>query len=311
MTDLAPPTPPFWQPAEARKQLWRTLLGVVVIAGVYLGVSTGVIFGLAAALGLTAWQVAEASTPQTAAVFFLTFLGFYAGLALVLPVLHRRGPASLFGPSRSLNLRYYALGTLAALAIAAALYLLLGIEHLVLPAGTSPPLIRNFALSPWLIWLVPALALIFMQTLAEELVFRGYLLQQLRARFRSPFIWAVLPALAFGLLHFDAATYGRLNAAAYVLNAAVLGALAAFITIRTGNLAAAAGVHFGNNAMMVLFGLEGSLDGFSLFTVALDFKSGYTTYSILTQTAVMVLAFWAWWRWMNRHRPIANGDDDL
>ncbi len=46
------------------------------------------------------------------------------------------------------------------------------------------------------------------QTGAEELVFRGYLQQQLAARFASPLIWMVLPALIFGAVHYDPATAG-------------------------------------------------------------------------------------------------------
>ena len=178
------------------------------------------------------------------------------------------------------------------------------------PGWNSPPFRGiNARLRPtgeWLIGLLPALALILMQVAAEEVAFRGYLLQQLRARFRSPLVWAVLPALVFGALHFDPATYGLVNALAYVANATAMGTLAAFVTIRTGNLGAAIGLHFGNNASMVLFGLEGELSGFSLYGVAMDPASGYATYSILAQTVAALLLFAAWWRWMNRHRPIAN-----
>ena len=83
---------------------------------------------------------------------------------------------------------------------------LMAVEHLVLPAGVSPEVARLRPTGEWLIGLIPALALILMQVAAEEVAFRGYLLQQLRARFRSPLVWAVLPALVFGALHFDPAT---------------------------------------------------------------------------------------------------------
>lgn len=301
--------PPFWQPAETRKQLWRTALGTLLVAVIFVAFTAGLVFGGARFLGLPEWMLGAPTTPLTTAVYFLTFLGFHIGLVIVLPLLHRRGYTSLFGPSRRLNARHFFLGTAATLALAAALYSLLALEHLLLPEGMSPPITQGLALGTWAIWLVPALVLIFIQTLAEEALFRGYLLQQLRARFRSPLVWALLPSLAFGVLHYDPITYGTVNAAAYVLNATVIGTLAAFVTLRTGNLAAAAGLHFGNNATIVLFGLNGSLDGFSLFTLTLDFKSGYTTYSILTQTVAMVVTFGLWWRWMNRNRPIANGAD--
>jgi membrane protease YdiL (CAAX protease family) len=303
--------PPFWQPAEDRPQFWRTALGLALVVALWIAASIAVVFGAARLLGRPAAEVAAANTFATASAYFLTFLGFHIGLALVLPLLHRRGYTSLFGPARRLTLRHYARGAGVTLGLAAALYGLMGLERLVLPAGVSPPLQLHQPPLAWLAVVIPALALIAMQTLAEEALFRGYLLQQLRARFRSPLIWAVLPSLAFGALHYDAATYGAINASAYVLNAAVLGTLAAFITLRTGNLAAAAGLHFGNNAALVAVGLKGNMAGFSLFVVELDLKSGYTTYSILTQTAVLALAFGLWWRWMARHRPIANAGRGL
>ena len=39
----------------------------------------------------------------------------------------------------------------------------------------------KFSVSTWLIWLLPALLAIFIQTFAEELIFRGYLQQKLTA----------------------------------------------------------------------------------------------------------------------------------
>ena len=59
---------------------------------------------------------------------------------------------------------------------------------------------------------------------------------------------------------------------------------------------------------VVIFGMETQLSGFSLFGVAMDPTSGYATYSLVIQTLVALAVFALWWRWMNRHRPIANRD---
>ncbi len=298
--------PPFWQPALPRVQLWRTALGFVIVMTIWLAASFVLVLGGAWLLGQPPGLVAQGNTWAAAAVFFAGFLGFHLGLALVLPVLHRRGYTSLFGPTRRLNLRHMALGAGVMLGLAAVLYALMGLEHLLLPEDAAPPLRQVAPLWPWLAGLLPALALIFVQVFAEEALFRGYLLQQLRARFRSALVWGVAPSLVFGLLHFQPGVYGMANALAYVLNATVMGTLAAFITLRTGNLGAAVGLHFGNNAALALIGISGSLEGFSLFVAEVPLASGYMTYSILTQTLVTALVFLAWWRWMNRHRPIAN-----
>lgn len=298
--------PEFWQPALPRAQLWRTALGLFLVVVIWVAVSFGLIAGLAPLLGGLDRSPFGNDDSTTTAVNFLTFAGIHLGLIVALPLLHRRGYRTLFGSSGRLDATHFLWGAAVTLGVAAVLYALLALEHLVLPEDVPPQVVSNLALSSWLAWLLPALALIFMQVLAEEALFRGYLLQQLHARFTTPLAWAVLPAFAFGALHFDPGTYGLVNAAAYVLNATVLGVLAALITTRTGNLAAATGLHFGNNVVIVAVGIEGPLDGFSLFTLALDHSGGYTTYSILTQTAAMLLVYLLWRGWMNRKRPIAN-----
>lgn len=288
------PAAPFWQPAEAHPQLWRTILGFVLVMAIWFAVTYGVLALGSALTGRTVGRLSRGADFTSAAVLFLTFLGFHIGLALVLPLLHRRSYTSLFGPQKRLTLRHLATGTAVTLSIALALAAFMRVEPLFLPAAILPEIARAQPLLPWLTILPAALVLIFLQSLGEELVFRGYLLQQLHARFRSPMIWAVLPALGFGLLHYDATTYGPVNAALYVLNAAVSGTFAAFVTARTGNLAAAAGLHFGNNASMTILGIKGNFEGFALFTVQMDPTGPYTSWSILTQTAALSLAFVVW-----------------
>ena len=298
--------PTFWTPAADRPQLWRTALGSAITVLVWVAVAFGLIWLGGWVSGLPGELVMDTTRWTGAAMFFLTFLGLHLGLAVALPLLHRRGYASLFGPDRRLDLVHFRNGILVVLAMSAGLHALLAVEHLVLPADVPPEVERLRPTDDWLIGLVPALALVLLQVSAEEVAFRGYLLQQLRARFRSPLIWAVLPALVFGALHFDPVTYGLLNATAYVVNAATMGTLAAFVTMRTGNLGAAIGLHFANNAGITVFGLEAQLSGFSLYGVAMDPASGYALYSMVAQTLAAVAIFAAWWRWMNRHRPIAN-----
>lgn len=296
----------FWTPALPKVQIWRTVLGFAVLIGLYF-VATFAVFEIGAALiSSRPSQMLGGNTPASAAVFFATFVGFHIGLLIVLPLLHGRRYASLFGPAGRLNLRHFALGFAVTMALAMFLYAMTFVERIFI-ADEYEPVIRQIRpVGAWLVWLLPALALIFFQTFAEEALFRGYLLQQLRGRFASPLIWAVLPSLVFGGLHFDAATYGTLNALAYVVNTTTTGILLCLITMRTGNLAAAAGLHFGNNAALILVGIDGNLDGFSLFVVGMQLESGYTAWSILSQTGVTLVLFALWWRWMNRRDKIAK-----
>ncbi|MEJ2000730.1 MAG: type II CAAX endopeptidase family protein [Maritimibacter sp.] len=298
--------PPFWQPAEDRKQLWRTILGLFLVMFIWVLATFAISFAAVSFLPVPPDEVANGSSQIGAFAMFSTFFGFHIGLAIVLPLLHKRSYFSLFGPDRQLNGKHFRRGVLATLAVFVLITLISLLEPAFLPSGMSPPAELNQPLQSWAIGVIPALFLVFMQSLAEELVFRGYLLQQLHARFRSPLLWAVLPALIFGALHFDPFTFGMMNATATVLNAALVGTLAAFITVRTGNIGAAVGLHFGNNASVVLLGQADHLSGFSLFTVEMDPTGSYMTYSLIMSSLVMFVAFMLWWRWMARHRPIAN-----
>jgi membrane protease YdiL (CAAX protease family) len=48
-----------------------------------------------------------------------------------------------------------------------------------------------------------ALVGVLIQTGAEEVLFRGYMQQQLAARFSSPILWMVLPSAIFAALHYQ------------------------------------------------------------------------------------------------------------
>lgn len=119
-------------------------------------------------------------------------------------------------------------------------------------------------------WLPVMLPLLLVQIAAEELIFRGYLLQQLAARSRSPWVWMVAPSVLFGALHYSPAEFGPM-ALWPALWAMGFGCLAADLTARTGNLGAALALHFTNNlSSMILVGLYGQLDGLALYTIVIN-----------------------------------------
>ena len=151
------------------------------------------------------------------------------------------------------------------------LLLLLLPPLLLLPLSWSDPAVQgNLGFGAWLGWLPFALVGLFIQTATEELIFRGYLQQHLAARFRSRWVWMVIPSLLFGLSHYSGPQYGAL-AWVVVLWTGVFGLAAADLTARTGNLGAAIALHFANNfAAVLLIGMVGNLDGLALYTVAID-----------------------------------------
>ena len=70
------------------------------------------------------------------------------------------------------------------------------------PYGFGGSATWNLPFGRWLVLLPLSLSAIIVQCAAEEIVFRGYLQQQLAARFRHPAIWIGLPSVLFALGHY-------------------------------------------------------------------------------------------------------------
>lgn len=232
-------------PARFFPQVWRLIAGIGLVAVVYLGLNTlalaavGLRSGAEAVDTLLA-RLAVASTPATALILLASFLPMALGVGLACRLLHRRPALSLMGPARRI-LPDFLRGAGAVLAVYLPVLGLWGLVH------DSQP---NLPPGLWLALLPLSLGGIAIQTLAEELLFRGYLVQQLAARFARAAIWAGVPALAFAALHFDPGRMG--DAAPLAVAVALLFAVMAIdLTRITGGLGAAWGAHFAINAVAI------------------------------------------------------------
>lgn len=252
----------FIDRARASNQFWRILLGAFVIVLIYGLWLAGLILFLNQRYGpLLGNTIRDAMfrgrTPGMALLGLFSFFGLALGPIAAVRLVHRRPAGTLFGPAAQVirDFRHAATGVLA-----------LNMIFFALALGDDS---LRFGQSPGVFFLhLPlAFACLLIQTGAEELVFRGYLLQQLAARFRAPQIWMLVPTLLFALGHYAPDLSG--SAAPYVTVWAILfGLLAADLTARTGSLGAAWGFHFANNAIaMLLINSEGSFSGLSLWVV--------------------------------------------
>ena len=278
----------FVAPARQRPELWRLGLGCVLAIAVYFA-GIAVIFGAAYLIAgpeksatLMA-SLAKAETPAATLILFLTFAGMALGPILAARVMHKRGAGTLFGRT-PVVLRHFVL----AVAVAGAIYGVTVGGWFVMFDATP-----GLDLSVWLAFLPLTLAGLLLQTGAEELVFRGYLQQQLAARFRSPVMWMILPAVIFGLVHYDPLTAGD-NLWLIIASVTLFALVAADLTVVTGSLGAAWGFHFVNNFFAVGFiAVEGTLPGLALFVTpyAAD-DTGILRLLILADLATMAIA-WA------------------
>ncbi|MEL6450568.1 MAG: CPBP family intramembrane glutamic endopeptidase [Pseudomonadota bacterium] len=254
----------FVAPARAAPQLWRLFLGLILAAGIFLALSQmifGTLFSLMPPETARA-IVADGQTGQTAGgllilLFQLGLMAVAAGLVVIM--VHKRRPLSLFGPL-GLAVRQFTV-------VLIAMVLLTFVLWLLPPYDFGEPLERNMALGRWLLLLPIALFAVLIQSGAEEVFFRGYIQQQLAARFRSPLIWAVVPAVLFGLGHYLPESAGS-NAWTIALWATVFGILMADLTARAGTLGPAMAVHFANNVSAILLtSVADEMSGLALYVL--------------------------------------------
>ncbi len=253
---------PLVDPARRSATLWRLLLGILMMTAVFLALS--LIYGWLCTQFLppSTWGedgrgIEEATTPGGALVNLYAFGMLILALAVVLPIVHKRGVATLIGPAgravrQGGRVLIYMLGV----------YIAASLVQLIDPIPLEPGL----ALALWLP-LVPLILLgLLIQTGAEELLFRGYLQSQLAARFRHPVAWMVIPSIIFGMLHYQP---GLMGDAAWVIViwATLFGLVAADLTARSGTLGPAIALHLFNNfSAIALAAPTGYFDGLALAT---------------------------------------------
>lgn len=247
--------------AEGRNSVPRILIGTVLILLIWM---IGTLALMVA--GGYAWTRGWLPGPEPAenASLLIGFMQTCAGFAvmvltigtiwpatwLAMRLLHKRPVRTLFGPQERLDWSDFARAAIAALVAAGVLSLL--------NVAFDPTMERSsLSLASWLSLLLPMTALILVQTSAEEILFRGYLLQNLAHRFRSPWVWAALPALIFAMAHWSPGAQTWMNGAV-LLSIVLFASLASWLVWRTGNLGAAMGFHFGNNIVALLFATSGT-----------------------------------------------------
>lgn len=278
----------FIAPARHYPEIWCILVGFTVAITVYLlpilliFTGIGLLFPGLVYEVRTALQAAD--TPGSMFVLLATFL--FMGLGAVAAAgIHRRGLASLIGPFRPACRQFSRT--------------ILGVAGIFLASGVVVSLfmsddpIPSLPLTTWLGYLPLALPLLLVQTGAEELLFRGYLMQALAARFKSAIVWMGIPTILFGLAHYNAALDPKLTVL-LICATGLFGLVAADLSRITGNLGAAIGFHFTNNFFaLFLISIEGEMSGLSLYTAPFTMQDVETLIPLIIIDMVTVVLAWS------------------
>lgn len=248
--------------AGDKTTLARLVVGAILVGLAWLLVTFAVVF--AAFLFSDAYAEGFASLGGFMAsrigvlAALSSFAGIWIGLWLVMRFVHRERLALLLGAAQRLSWPGFCKGLAAVLVTSFISEIAI---YAIAPGIERTPI----AWTAWLAFLLPVLLLTLLQTSAEEVLFRGYLMRGLASRFASPLVWGVLPAVAFTLMHWNAGAPWAMNLTVL----ATIGSFAALLTllvVATGNLGAAMGAHFGNNlAGFLLLSHEETLGSFALY----------------------------------------------
>lgn len=278
----------FIAPARHYPEIWRILLGVFVAVVVYLAPILLIFIGIGLFFPALVFEVEIAlqspDTPRAMFVLLATF--FFMGLGAVMAaVIHHRGLASLIGPFRP-ACRHFSRAVLGV----GAIFLVTGA---LVSAFMADDPIPSLPLTTWLSYLPLALPLLLVQTGAEELLFRGYLMQALAARFKSAIIWMGAPTVLFGLAHFNGALDPKLTVM-LICATGLFGLVAADLTRITGDLGAAIGFHFTNNFFaLFLVSIKGEMSGLSLYSAPFTMADVEILIPLIIVDMVTVVLAWA------------------
>lgn len=172
-------------------------------------------------------------------------LGFAAALAVFLLAAskaYRRPVLSFLTAADRFRWRAVAGGLLVA---APLLLVVIGLETMRSPPPEPGPLFRSEALGAKLAYMAGAAVFLFLAAFAEEAVFRGWALQQVRAFTRRRWVILLVPGLLFSLGHADP------NPDAFLVRAA-MGVAWGWIALRTGGVEFTTGAHLANNLLIAL-----------------------------------------------------------
>jgi len=252
---------PYLKPARGEyNQFWRYAVTLFAILWFSLGAGVIVTLVVMAATGST-----DITTYSDLTMLWLTMLPFPAALLALwggLRLLHKRGMMSLLRPGGGFSWKKLLLsgGVWFLLAVVSD-----GVMMLLNPSNYT----WSFNPKTFFVYLLPALILIPIQTSTEELITRGYLSQWM-GRF-SQKIWLplILPAFIFMLLHGlnpEVSAYGSLLTLPVYLG---IGLLLGWVTLKSGGLEMALGLHVANNyyASLIVTFQSSALTSPALFSI--------------------------------------------
>lgn len=264
---------------RGRNAWWRYVLSLALVALFTFVLSDAPLYVLR-----------EHLTYSDTAAFVATNLSFaiaLAGLLLAVSCVHRRRMLTMVTPRASFDWRRAGQGF--------SVWILLAVVVCLIESLWYPERYRiSFNPETFLIFVALALILTPLQTTAEELFFRGYLLQGMGLWTRRPVVLALANAIIFMLPHLANPEVAQ-DALLVPLQYLVIGLLLAAVTLRDGRLELAIGIHAANNLFIALLvNYENSV----ITTDAVFTVESHPEFSLVALVACSIIAY----LWLCRRR---------
>jgi hypothetical protein len=285
----------YIQPARSETRWWMVILTLVLWIIFYMVLSSSFVFAMDLFFDLGELRQGVFITPAAVYVLLLTFVIWILVFLTVVKLFHKRGINSLLGNSK----RKFLYNFFVAIGISAVFLIL---SYNLAPADDQ--IIENLNFHKWLSVLPLGVCLMFFQVSAEELLFRGYLQQQLAVWIKNRWFYMVVPSGIFGFMHYDGGM-GVDVGLIVVATTSLLGLFLADLTYRTGNLGAAIGVHFANNfSAMFWISYQEQISGLARYTAPAFFNEPAmfveAAKSMLITASILFLIYFSIMEWRAR-----------
>jgi membrane protease YdiL (CAAX protease family) len=236
---------------SGKNDWWRFVLAVLLILFMWqiLGALPGAVLYIWSALrdGLPLGSDFGSllGTTTSFVVLMLASVFFMGGIYLAVRFIHRRPFLTLITPAHSINWRRLFQGFAVWFILAA---LMSGIEAFFYPGRY----VWSLDLHRFLPFVFLALIFVPIQTSAEEMFFRGYILQAVGLRLRNIWLLSAISGLLFGVPHL-LNPEASINYPLMFLYYSAFGFSLAYIALRDGRLELALGAHAANNLFSFIF----------------------------------------------------------
>ncbi len=257
------------------------VLSLLLIFGFY--VLTSMPFALYAQFqGVIGEDMSQYQGPLSFALLLFIFSGILFGVIVATKSIHKRPVLSVFTGAPSFRWSH-------AFRSAGIWFALMAVLEIVSFLYAPQDYTYQFQPGPFLVVLLICLLVLPLQTTAEEVIMRGYLMQQIGLIARTPWIPVLVTSLLFGFMHGANPEIEQYGMAKSMTMYIAMGLFFGIVTVMDDGLEMPIGMHYINNLFaFIIVGYKGSvMEG--LPSIFVKESENLTWAAVVTNLIIMVV----------------------